>query len=97
MDVDCINASLTDDEKLQLMKEGRCFRCKNKGHMSKACPTRTSTSSSSSQTRIRIVEEEEKPKEPLKKGVDDVISSINKMTADEKEDFLAKAFAQEGF
>jgi hypothetical protein len=37
--IDRINRTMTDDEKTRMMKEGRCFQCGNKGHMSKGCPT----------------------------------------------------------
>ena len=31
-------ASITDEERMCLLTEGHCFRCKQKGHMSHACP-----------------------------------------------------------
>ena len=31
---------LTDEERKQLMKEGKCFRCRRQGHMSNACPNK---------------------------------------------------------
>ena len=34
-----INRTLTEEEKTTMLKEGKCFRCGNKGHMSKACVT----------------------------------------------------------
>jgi hypothetical protein len=102
-----INRTLTEEEKTTMMKEGRCFRCGNKGHMSKACPTCPSPSSSSNapknkpqHTRAAKVEEvdEEDDKEPKAKlGVDQVINSIHAMTEEEREDFLTKAFAQKDF
>ena len=41
MDVDavCVNA-LAAEEKEKLAKEGRCFRCKKQGHISRKCPER---------------------------------------------------------
>src|SRR6202453_423841 len=30
--------ALTDDERAKLMAEGKCFRCKKTGHLSRACP-----------------------------------------------------------
>jgi hypothetical protein len=40
MDIDaiCTTGKLTDEEHTKLMKEGRCFRCRKLGHMSRACP-----------------------------------------------------------
>ena len=41
---------LTDDEREQYRKEGRCFRCCQKGHMARecaGCPPQTSSSPSS--------------------------------------------------
>jgi hypothetical protein len=40
MDIDAIRTTgkLSDEECTRLMKEGRCFRCKKLGHMSRACP-----------------------------------------------------------
>ena len=36
---------LTDEERLQHMQEGRCFRCRLKGHMARECPTRNTHTS----------------------------------------------------
>jgi hypothetical protein len=40
MDVDTIRTTgkLSNEECTRLMKEGRCFRCRKLGHMSRACP-----------------------------------------------------------
>ena len=42
MDVDAVNATpfkrLTPEERAQLAKEGRCFRCRLQGHMARDCP-----------------------------------------------------------
>ena len=32
-------AALSAEERTQLMKEGKCFRCKQKGHLKYDCPT----------------------------------------------------------
>jgi hypothetical protein len=31
-------ANLTQEERAQIMKEGRCFKCRQKGHMARECP-----------------------------------------------------------
>ena len=39
MEVDAIKTGrLSDEEKAKLLKEGRCFRCKKMGHLSRNCP-----------------------------------------------------------
>ena len=42
MDVDAISINaLEPEEKQRLLKEGRCFRCKDRGHQSRNCPKRS--------------------------------------------------------
>ena len=44
MDVDATTAQftkLTPEERAQLAKEGRCFRCRLQGHMARNCPKNT--------------------------------------------------------
>jgi Zinc knuckle len=39
MDVDNVRLNpLTNEERKKLSDEGRCFRCRKQGHMSRACP-----------------------------------------------------------
>ena len=41
MDVDAVRVNaLATKEKEKLAKEGRCFRCKKQGHISRKCPER---------------------------------------------------------
>ena len=98
-----INCTLTEEEKAMMMKEERCFRCGNKRHMSKACPTCPSPSSTSNTPKdkpqhartikVKEVDEEDDDKPEARLGVDQVINSIHAMTEEEREDFLTKAFA----
>jgi|SRR6266702_315615 len=50
------NATITEDKKIKKLKEGKCFHCDQKGHISCYCPQRSnqiaeaSTSTSSNAT-----------------------------------------------
>ncbi|SRR6266702_3856933 len=50
------NATMTEDEKTRQQKEGRCFQCNRKGHISCNCPQKSSqvaeASSSNSNTVV---------------------------------------------
>ena len=102
-----VDHTLTKEEKTIMMKEGRCFRCGNKGHMSKVCPTHLPPSSSSNTsknkpqhtraTKVKEVDEEDNKEPKTKIGVNQVINSIHAMTEKECKDFLTKAFAQKDF
>ena len=102
-----INRTLTEEEKTTMLKEGRCFRCGNKGHMSKACPTCPLPSSTSNTpknkpqhartAKVKEVEEEDDEELETKLGVNHIINSIHAMTMEEHKDFLTKAFAQKDF
>jgi hypothetical protein len=55
MDVDAAKVSnfkkLTPEERTQLAKEGRCFRCRLQGHMARECPKNNYTARSSDSTQ----------------------------------------------
>ena len=53
----CARAALTEDERSRLMKEGRCFNCKNTGHRSRECPDKKN------RTQIRTGETKEDPED----------------------------------
>src|ERR1700677_1102254 len=51
MDVDSVNASLpfkklTDNEHTKYRSEGRCFRCRETGHMARNCPKNNNANNS---------------------------------------------------
>jgi Retrotransposon gag protein/Zinc knuckle len=110
MDVDAINTRnpLSEEEKWWLMAEGRCFFCKQQGHMSRNCPKKlnrsgvTPTSPQPSRnapppprahaTRADDEETIVAMPEP-KEGVDDVVNSIGHLNKGEKQELIDKLFA----
>ena len=61
MDVDATTTTnfkkLTPDERTQLAKEGRCFRCQLQGHMARNCPKNTNNN----QAKARETNNTDKP------------------------------------
>ena len=56
---------LTDEERLQYMKEGKCFRCRLKGHMARECPagnTRTPITNPRARNADAVSEDEQENK-----------------------------------
>jgi Zinc knuckle len=100
MDIDAISTQnpLSEKEKRRLMAEGRCFFCKQQGHMSRNCPKKPSRSNAAPtnpqpscnappppQVRTTRVDNEETvvaAPEP-KEGVDDVVNSIGHLNEGE--------------
>jgi Retrotransposon gag protein/Zinc knuckle len=110
MDVNAINTRnpLNDEEKWWLMAEGRCFFCKQQGHMSRNCPKKPSRSTTTPTTpqlsrnappppwvRAAQADDEETiiaVPEP-KEGVDDVVNSIGHLNEGERQELIDKLFA----
>ena len=94
-------AALTKDERGCLMKEGRCFNCKNTGHRSRECPDKKN------QTQIRTGESEEptKDKEEPASAVKasatkalsakEIIDLVRNMEEGEKEKVIEECFMQD--
>jgi hypothetical protein len=59
MDVDMIQAMqmgrLSLEEQWRLRNEGRCFFCKQQGHISRACPKKGRTSAGNPQSQARLI------------------------------------------
>ena len=49
-------APLTEEERRQLMKEGRCFKCRQQGHLSHVCTNKNRYKGSNQQPRTRVNE-----------------------------------------
>ena len=82
MDID----RLTTEERTALMKEGKCFKCRKQGHLSRDCPTRNQTQNNT---------QTETPKPWTGKTADTHIRSIiSGMTQEEKGNLEKEAEAQ---
>ena len=78
---------LTEEERKQYMKEGRCFRCRQQGHMVRECPKmppRTQTQARATDTK-KAEAEEAPPYSPE--------ASTSSVSASTSEDKVRKAHA----
>ena len=94
-------AALTEDERGRLMKEGRCFNCKNTSHQSRECPDKKN------RTQIRMGETKEDPEdkeEPASAvkasatkalSAKEVIDLVQNMEESEKEKVIKECFMQD--
>ena len=82
MDID----RLTTEERTTLMKEGKCFKCRKQGHLSRDCPTRN-------QTQNTTKTETPKPWTG-KTAATHIQSIISGMTQEEKDNLEKEAEAQ---
>jgi Zinc knuckle len=110
MDVDAITTQnpLSEEEKKRLMAEGRCFFCKQQGHMSRNCPKKPShqnaapaspqpTQNAPPPPRARVARADNEEtvvatSEP-KDGVDSVVNSIGHLDEGERQELIDKLFA----
>jgi Zinc knuckle len=90
------------------MAEGRCFFCKQQGHMSRNCPKKPSCQNAAptspqparnapSPPRVRAARADDEETvvatpEP-KDGVDDVVNSIGHLSKGERQELIDKLFA----
>jgi Retrotransposon gag protein/Zinc knuckle len=109
MDVDAISTrhALGEEEKRKLMAEGRCFFCKQQGHMSRNCPKKPSRQNAPSNPQlsrstppppraraVRADDEETIVAAPEpKEGVDEVVNSIRHLNDGERQELIDKLFA----
>ena len=79
-------AKLTDDERTRLAKEGRCFRCRNKGHRAFECPNKQGNSQN-----IRSTQTNENPEPVNDDPIADLRARIGRLSQEQK-DRLAEDF-----
>ena len=79
-------AKLTDDERARLAKEGRCFRCRNKGHRTFECPNKQGNTQN-----IRSTQTNENSENSNDDPIADLRARIGRLSQEQK-DRLAEDF-----
>ena len=115
MDVDSVNASLpfkklTDNEHTKYRSEGRCFRCRETGHMARNCPKNNDANNSNranpkarkSTTSLPIVTTTTMatttpPPVPPKLSYGQQIRALEEKMTEEEHAIWARIFALPGF
>ena len=96
MDVDTIQVNaMTPEEHTKYMKEGRCFFCKDMGHMSKACPKKKKQKPNQTWTvEVKATKEEE-----LKEKNDkmNILSRVSKLSKEDRTTIFNKMLKAQGF
>ena len=89
-------AALTDDERATLRQEGKCFKCRKKGHMSRDCPDRASQARSGA-TREEPTKEEPKKEDTQIKTVtaEELVNLVRNMTQEEKDKVIQDVFMKD--
>ena len=88
-------AALTDDERATLWQEGKCFKCRRKGHMSRDCPDRASQargSTTKEETKEEIKEEDAQIKAVT---AEELVNLVKNMTQEEKDKVIQDVFMKD--
>ena len=99
MDVDQARArQLTTEERTELMKTGKCFTCKQSGHLSRDCPRRVPRSNPRASTS-KVEEEEDSSPTPakIKFSTDDIINIMQNTDDKDKDEVIQKVFMMQDF
>lgn len=81
---------LTDAERENLRRQGACFRCRQKGHMSRECPNRSTprTSSTPSSSSVRGATTSTPTADPIAQ-LSNAFNMVDKLEGDEKDQAVA--------
>ena len=99
MDVDRARArQLTTEERTELMKTGKCFTCKQAGHLSHDCPRRVPRNNPRASTS-KVEEENDPPPGPAKTkfSADDIIDIMRNADDKDKDEVIQKVFMTQDF
>ena len=99
MDVDRARArQLTTEERTELMKTGKCFTCKQTGHLSRDCPRRVPRNNPRASTS-KVEEEDDSSPGPAKTkfSADDIINIMRNADDKDKDEVIQKVFMMQDF
>jgi hypothetical protein len=89
---------LTPDERKKLMDEGRCFKCRKKGHQSRQCPTKgqpsdppTARNTETSQKRAKTLSDS-----PPTYDETQLVGLIRALSTEQRETLLSKIASPKG-
>ena len=79
---------LTDEERKKLAAEGRCFRCRQKGHRSRECPQKNQQNQKPSEqpAKARIVEVKEE--EPTQDEIAELVAKVRALKGKKNDKFF---------
>ena len=91
--------ALTDNERATLRQEGKCFKCRKKGHMSRDCPDRPSQVRSSQTKEESPAGEAPETKDPEIKRItaQELVNLVRDMDQGEKDKVIQEVFMKEDF
>ena len=85
-------AALTDDERATLRQEGKCFKCRKKGHMSWDCPDQTSQAQSGTTKEEPQEETKEEDAQIKQVTTEQLVHLVRNMTQEEKDKVIQDVF-----
>ena len=88
-------AALTDDERVTLRQEGKCFKCRKKGHMSQDCPDRASQAQSGTTKEDPKEEAKEEDAQIKQVTAKELVHLVQNMSQEEKDKVIQDVFMKD--
>jgi hypothetical protein len=94
-------ATLTEEERAQLMTEGKCFRCKQQGHMSRNCPSKPkpaqARAGNSEEAEVQIAATNTATNTPKKFNAKEMVENIKQLGDEDKDLVIQEVFMGKDF
>ena len=88
-------AALTDDKRATLRQEGKCFKCRTKGHMSRDCPDRASQARSGTTKEDPKEETKEEDAQIKQVTAEELVCLVQNMSQEEKDKVIQDVFMKD--